>query len=800
MSQSAENQSAIIENENNSNIVMESQAAMTGDGESVNVEDMSEAGLGTPTQDEAEESMDMEEDVRGGVDQGGDGSAEGGGVAAELISDAGDAGQHAAMMDSRAEDVAAGMGAAGDAPIELQDAPEPQSPPSEEVEKHGEPAEAMEVEEIEPEQAEAVGESESENEQVYVPESVETAQDADAPQETAEDDILEEGPLAPADAEKEGADRSVLDNQGEAEMVPDNDAAELENEAAPDHEEAEADLVAAEDAENTDAQEVYQDQESEAEQDSEALAQTQAGVEAAMSADDEDILLAEDNSQSQEAAEDGNDRAPEATEEQVESAADSPEVIEEDEAEVIADSPEVTEDQPDVADASNVSEERTEVDADAPEGSEDRPEVLSDAPEGTEDRPEVLSDAPEVTEDQPEVIEDLPEAAEETPEVIDDAPEVIEDAPEIVSDASETMDEVRTIPEAVEDASEGVDDAPEVVENNLENREDLSAAVHDTPEVIEDSPKAADDEDEDEAPEVGDIEGEPEQSSDQPTADLAVDAQESTSEAAEKEVSADTKEAEDDDDVSIVETPEKHTDQVEGVDSAEAQDTEKLAGYAAAEDAESTPTSDSEKPNEDGSAQALDAEADRASDATIEEGRDIDDEPMLQVTDVKSGAEAEGEPTERLDIEDLTADDSIKDSADAPEAMETETKGEPGKVEQSKSADKEVVDLGADVVEKLKSSKTDDPSVKAPPPDDDDDDVVVLDDDEEIAPQVKKETAEKELFNSNNDMGIQIESVSGGADELHELAEQQPVKQVGANCVVFVMTHLRTRLTSTRCC
>ena len=743
MSQSAENQSAIIENENNSNIVMESQAAMTGEGERMNIEDMlaAEAGPETPTQDEVEGSMDMEEDGRGD-DQGGDGSAAAGGNEAELISDGGDAGQQSVVMDAHSDEVAVGIGAAGDALLEPQDGPEPQSPPPEEAGEQEEAAEAMEVEETEPEPCEPS--EEGQREQVCDPGQVEAEENADASQETAEGGILEEEPSTPVSAEKEEADESALGNQEAPEMVPDGDD-QLEKEATT--EEAEGDLAAAQNVENADIQEVDQDEQAEAEQDNVALAQCQAeGVEASVSAEDEDRLLAEDNSQSQEAVQDGI---------------------------TISDVQEITEDhQPDVADAPEVAEAEPDT-ADATEVDEGQP---ADVSEVTTNLPEVVADEPEASEDQPEVMNEQPEAAKETPEETDDAAEVVQDAPETVTDAPEAAgDDVKIVPEVVEGDSQ-IDAAAEFVEDGPENKVDSAAGDCDLPEAGEDvQQKAADDEEK--AQEVVDIEDEPElteQSNGQPAAaDSVADVQEPTSEAGSKEVGEGG-------DVSIVEAPEKHLDQMEGMDSAEVQDTtEKPAEVAPAEDegnAESKPADDSEKPEEDGLAQALDAEGDRASDATIEEGRDIEDEPMLQVMDVKSGAEAENELMAEQDVEDLTTDDTKKDSADAPEAMETDAAGEAATVEASEAGDKNMAEDGAG---KPKSSETDVPAVQAPP-DDDDDDVVVLDDDDETTPQVKKEAAEKELFNSNNDMGIQIESVSGGADELHELAEQQPVKQVGA--------------------
>ena len=269
MSQSAENQSAIIENENNSNIVMESQAAMTGEGERMNIEDMlaAEAGPETPTQDEVEGSMDMEEDGRGD-DQGGDGSAAAGGNEAELISDGGDAGQQSVVMDAHSDEVAVGIGAAGDALLEPQDGPEPQSPPPEEAGEQEEAAEAMEVEDTEPEPCEPS--EEGQREQVCDPGQVEAEENADASQETAEGGILEEEPVS---AEKEEADESALGNQEAPEMVPDGDD-QLEKEATT--EEADGDLAAAQNVENADIQEVDQDEQAEAEQDNVALAQCQA--------------------------------------------------------------------------------------------------------------------------------------------------------------------------------------------------------------------------------------------------------------------------------------------------------------------------------------------------------------------------------------------------------------------------------------------------------------------------------------------------------------------------------------------
>ncbi|KAL8595304.1 hypothetical protein ACOMHN_020057 [Nucella lapillus] len=75
--------------------------------------------------------------------------------------------------------------------------------------------------------------------------------------------------------------------------------------------------------------------------------------------------------------------------------------------------------------------------------------------------------------------------------------------------------------------------------------------------------------------------------------------------------------------------------------------------------------------------------------------------------------------------------------------------------------------------------------------DDDDDDVVVLDDDDDdddVAPgRVKEE--KREVFDNSNEMGIQIASVSGGADELHKMAEQSHMKQENGNELMSSFTN-----------
>ena len=163
-------------------------------------------------------------------------------------------------------------------------------------------------------------------------------------------------------------------------------------------------------------------------------------------------------------------------------------------------------------------------------------------------------------------------------------------------------------------------------------------------------------------------------------------------------------------------------------------------------------------------------QSEKNTDVTIVE--EIGDE-VLEVTGVKS--EAKG--TDSCDV-DLTGDETDEVYGGAHEAVSAGTTAKNDKTAVSFSQ-KEASYPAEGIVNRIKSEGTVDVQAVRASVVDDDDDVVVLDDDEEdIQPKVKKEALDQELFNSNNDMGIQIESVSGGADELHKLADQNLVKQV----------------------
>ncbi|XP_070190114.1 zinc finger MYM-type protein 2-like [Littorina saxatilis] len=710
MSQSAENQSAIIENENNSNIVMESQAAMTGDdSQSMNVEDivppLEDAGPETPTQDEVEESMDTDE--RGG-DEGHSQASRGD---QELITGAGDASQEATLAEAPFEDVSSGMGAGGDAVSEPQEAPEePQSPAADVREQVENAVEAMEVEEPEAEQPEA--------------EAAEEA--ADVLQETVQDAAPEEETAEPftAESERDEVDQTVFQDQGKEDepevlSIPGDDSTEQDNEdvSQPERPLAEECTGVDEDVDNAEIQEAEEEQQDETNQDDTALDENRtAEGETPVSAEEEDKLLAEESSQSKDAAQQDDEAGQE---------------IIADEQEALGDAPEIIEDQ-------------HEAGPDQPEVIESEPEVIEDEPEVVEDEPEVIEDEPEVVEDEPEVIEDEPELTKESEEGEQAASQPIEDE-DVVENASG---------EVVED-----DDTAAEVDNNATEEGASSDNVQDIPEVAEDSSKPSDDDGKvqevvsvDESQPVDGSEDQPavEQSADDP--ELLLE------ETTKKAVDAGAEEAAEGGDVST-EAPGKPDNETEGADGVTAEP----AGEGVS-DSESKPAEESAKPEGE-------ASDDKASDATIEDAtaRDAEDEPMMQVTDVKSGAEAEGEMAAKQDSGDVAGDDVNKDSEDAPEAMETDEACK----DKTDSGDKEVDVVAANVPTPGEGATP----VKAAPPDDDDDDVVVLDDDEDSVPPVKKEAAEKELFNSNNDMGIQIESVSGGADELHEQAEQQVIKQ-----------------------
>ncbi|KAL8613655.1 hypothetical protein ACOMHN_029747 [Nucella lapillus] len=168
--------------------------------------------------------------------------------------------------------------------------------------------------------------------------------------------------------------------------------------------------------------------------------------------------------------------------------------------------------------------------------------------------------------------------------------------------------------------------------------------------------------------------------------------------------------------------------------------------------------------------QALDPEADRASDVTIVEGRDADDEPMLKVTNIKSGADAEDRHDEKQDsVGDVKPDEASLDTGITSEAADkvSESAGESEMADaQTDAAETEKIDIEQKRAIDEKKSADDD--------EDDDDDVVVL---ENEADSLRKNNTEKEVLNSNNDMGIQIESVSGGANDVHGTSDHADIKQ-----------------------
>lgn len=199
--------------------------------------------------------------------------------------------------------------------------------------------------------------------------------------------------------------------------------------------------------------------------------------------------------------------------------------------------------------------------------------------------------------------------------------------------------------------------------------------------------------------------------------------------------------------------------------------------------------------------EAVDADTNKSdvipshSDETVHQESDAETLPENEgeVVSTVKGAEAKNAESAKEEVENTEIhiqsrqDESALVETDEP-MKETEDKEEEASDDVSqKSETLDEKELQANEELHASINKT---SMQAPP--EEDDDVVVLDDDDDddetigstnaASIPVKREVLDKTedstaLFNSSNDMGIQIESVSGGVDELHDLAEQ-PSRQV----------------------
>ncbi|XP_076466800.1 zinc finger MYM-type protein 3-like [Babylonia areolata] len=188
----------------------------------------------------------------------------------------------------------------------------------------------------------------------------------------------------------------------------------------------------------------------------------------------------------------------------------------------------------------------------------------------------------------------------------------------------------------------------------------------------------------------------------------------------------------------------------------EGQDTGKLADREQDTSAENA-AEESKEPHGHDTSQTEDAFADATA------VKETKDEPMLQITDVKSVTDLENDSAGNSGVSEMQVKKEAESEKDLPgEMANTQTTGS--------------------------SRETDRMGAKATPVyDDDDDDVVVLD--EVPPPKVKQESVGKEVFNNNNEMGIQIASVSGGAEELHKMAELNQVKQENSGAQMLTLTN-----------
>lgn len=693
MSQSAENQSAIIENENNSNIVMESQAAVSEDRAEIAADEAGDQLGETLVQDE--ESMD--------IGEGGDAlaaDAEPTDFEPVAVGAAGDAGFGPTEGGEESGDV--GQGDADD--LQFQD------------DGNGDAAqvESMEVDEIEPPLAEE-------------------AKPADG-QEVVDEEGLGEAPAELADElsqedEPEQSEDQVDAGRGEEEPRDVETASATEDLAEPlveDVAESAAEIQPEEDAEPV----------------------------------EESGSPEEPEAQSEEPEPEEDREAEEEPDQQLESeAAESePEAVEEPESQV-----------------EQGVEESAPVE---PEGEE------QSMPAEQEEEPEVSEQAGEESEAEEGSKEQEPRTAQtkqdkgEVELTAEDEDRLLADEDGRSQDAtSQDAPGVQEAGESLELQEEGSHDGPEAEAVEPVNLEEES------------SQQPADETEDKETEDVGDTEG---------AQQMNENDDDIMEEGAEKETAAEAFEDAD----KLEDTGE--TDKAEDAgdkltDDANIGDSsvdEKSQKGMVASDAEAPGDSDSEAMSADVSALTVslsqsvdkddsetsasdapaDGDEDKASDATIEER--VDHDISFEVTEVKSGEDAE---SDKKDDEE-----GAERSSDEPESMETDqtekddSHADQEKVkketEESQDSQEKTSEPGeqANKDSKVKQSNTDD-----------DDDVVVLDDDEDMlsAKDIKKEAMEKgsegeaaNLFNSSNDMGIQIESVSGGADEVHDSADQ-PIKQ-----------------------
>ncbi|XP_076444640.1 uncharacterized protein LOC143282766 isoform X2 [Babylonia areolata] len=766
MSQSAENQSAMIENENNFNIAVESQAAESESScGGVNLQGISTADddPGTPTQDEVEE--------RTGIDEGqGDSEiAAGSDAHGESIAGAGDADlkNEESERHAKEEDYPQAEEAS-----ESQDASESRSPqiPAEGQDEQVAAEETMEVDEHQPEEAEQMEEHEnvcSEPDLTNLAqEDNDSQQDADQETEGETFDCQAEPACTEAETDSNLAvaqnavyeeDQNLQMEETEGELVESGMQNEDQNLAMDDAAEGQESESNTQDDGQILATEEAQQAEDERPEDNQYVqmyeTEQDQQVESERTEDDQ-YLAMDDAEQSQQAdfADEGQDLGEKSSQDEQQADADSQMLADEGGQDEQADAE--TQMLADEGGQDEQADAETQMLAD--EGGQDEQadaETQMLADEGGQDEQQADAESQLLDSESPADNDlegvDVYQPDSSIIEATDPEAEMNDNACTNEGDAT-----------AVDDTTFEVNDyeVGNTVSNEAEKNEtmaeDVSADCGETDaggNAVEEVPD-----------ETGESMGEsfalPEEQepSSQPTG--------SVSDVNEHDLDYDSKE-------------KQTTDGGE-----EEHDTEATEMHQEADRTSLLNTENTESKSSDGldkfiedSDQTMDPEADRASDATIVEGRDIDDEPMLQVTDIKSGADAEEGLDERPDsARDINADDTNMDTSATSEAVDTETAGrENNSVEESDVADEQTYENAIDRTE------VDDAEKKASSVDDDD--VVVLDDDEEGISQVKKEGPEKEVLNSNNDMGIQIESVSGGANDVHGYNEHTDVKQENAD-------------------
>ena len=792
MSQSAENQFAIIENENNSNIVMESQASVMNTSDIANVDNThaTESRAETPVQDEVGDNM-----------EGGEGPGDSGQTLTGDIQD-----QDKTVVGSCVED--AELGSGGDA--------NQSSTLSGEGRDYEERGETMDIDRPHQSNYAAAG-----NEQ----------EPAEA--EQADNGTLDYGSNdnVALDGAEDGRSRDAAEQYGaQADADSGGDAGSEWQEGQVTTEDTQMDV---ENEQYQQREDVEQGQQVAEQPGSVSFDQgdSQTGEEF-VSAEEEDRLLAEENLSSPGMAQEETDNESNmAYQHQTGMLADEPATADEansaqdmeNQSDQVQNS---VEEQPWLLEGQKGGTEQTPYAEGQPEATEqftednpetaEQPDFAEGEPEITE-HPEPVEGDPETSE-QPELNECEPGSTEDVLEAIDSASAAVYNAEEVGKDAPVEMEEGK---EFAEESCERFDDGEaerqgtEFMDNANEENKSEAYEVKDTAEDVfdaekqdsevvenmdvEDRSERVDDKDvigdgsvmnEDASEEVsrggGDFtvaeesnenpmdtesavaDNAPEAHEDAPVVEGGSETLQELPEAPEDDNSVQgvfhtaegeleqTSQSLDHPVSSSVTEQDSQSGEMDAIDesgepvteSGEPQETEGCAGgdETAPACVETTDTKPIGGAEDDGSsAQALDTEADAASDATIEDGRDADVDQMLKVEDVKSGAEAESEI-------------NGKGSADAPEAMEVET---------STTGSDSTVKASAEI--KSENSGENGAKVQASPAEEDDD-VVVLDDD-----------GEKEVLNSNNDMGIQIASVSGGADDVHESAEQSQVKQVGAS-------------------